>query len=77
MKSSEEVLGGLSTALQMIMLTNTGNRIYLKKGEKFPEEMTDHPSLGNAPDPGVSATACEVGVRIFHLSQSLSIELIS
>jgi len=23
--------------------------------------MTDHPSLGNAPDPGVSATACEVG----------------
>ena len=23
--------------------------------------MTDHPSLGNAPDPGVGGTACEVG----------------
>ena len=25
------------------------------------DRMTDHPSLGNAPDPGVSGTACEVG----------------
>ena len=38
------------------------DRLIIKVNKRVvADRMTDHPSLGNAPDPGVSATACEVG----------------